>query len=185
MTIRPNKDYLTDTILYLICLIGVSFIFIFGLGTSLGASVALLSPIWLLFWLQRISSGRTFILDEEGHTICFLWMRKKYFWNDLRTKRIIEYPRLPLIYSKSDCPYKKGAIFAPFHVRKPKWIRPMVYSWLHPWKLVYVNFSIPDASLFGKKASYAGRHYEVDECDFCNMMKKWNIVLHEASDAPK
>ena len=148
--------------------------------SSIGLPVylSLLLPIIVLMPVLSVAYGRTFVLDSQGCTVCFLWLRKKYLWDELLTKRIGAYPKL-MLNSRGECPYRRGATFAPFRFRHSRYISPKLYSILYPWSFVYINLHIPDPVICGSVVRYPGRYYEADEQEFREKMKQWHVELEE------
>lgn len=182
MTIKRDKDYLFKMIVTWAGMVFLAVMYRFGLQIPFKTFLLLHSPLFLYLLAFSVSYGRTFILDAEGCTICFLWFRKHYFWEDMKFKMIEQYPQFALIPS-GDCPYKTYAAFAPYRVHKPRWIRPLFYNIIHPWSYIYLNFYIPDPpakqkGFFGPP-TYKGRHYEVHEAEFMEKMYLWHVNLHD------
>lgn len=183
MVIKRDKEYRITMILCLIGIVVLGFIYTLGLNTSIWVFLALHSPLFLYIGLHAIAYGRTFIFSPEGCTVCFLWFRKTYYWNEFRTKKTEIYPHFTIVPAKG-CPYKKYVMFAPFRVRKPTLIRPLFYNMIHPWSYIYINFYIPDPRKKGLlgKITYRGRHYEIHEDAFMDKLAQWNVELDDKTD---
>ena len=164
-------------------LLMIDFLF-FGLmyaGTASSHTAALLAAVPLFaavrYW---VATGRTIIMDSEGCTIQFLWYRKCYTWDQLKTKRFADYKH-SLGYKAS---YIAGAEFSPNMVRKPKWLKPVEYcALIHPVSFFFVTFK-PADDLLKNARQYPSTTqfpciYMVDEMAFRDKMKEWNIQLQE------
>lgn len=172
MVIERDKDYKIYVVAYVIASIVLLLLYIYGFNTSIGFAFLINIPVFLISILGSIAIGRTFIMDEEGCTVCFWKYRKKYAWEELKTRKIEEHHLPSMFRGRYSCPYLKEAIFAPHKIRKPKVIRAQLYSLFHPLSCVYINFSIGDVP-------YHGRYYEVDEVTFRQKMKEWGVDLEE------
>ena len=169
MVLKPNEVFLFECVVYICVLIAILALFLFGVQM----------PVWLVvlfavFYIGCIvmfvfSSGRTVSLDENGCTICFLWIKKTYAWSEMKTKRIERFS-LPSMWDRYQYPYPKSAIFAPYKVFKFKlMIRPWHYVWLHPFSFIYINFP-------QKTVSHV-KDCEIDEEEFWLKMKEWGVTI--------
>ena len=183
MTIKRDKDYLFKMIVTWVGMAFLAVLYRFGLQMPIQTFLLLHSPLFLYLLAFAVSYGRTFILDAEGCTVCFLWFRKHYCWDDLKTKRVERYPQFSLVKS-GDCPYQKYVAYAPYQVHKPRWVKPLFYNILHPWSYIYFNFYISDPNtkgIFGP-IIYRGRHYEIHEAEFLEKMRQWHVDLERLNN---
>lgn len=178
MTIKPDKNHVFIFFCLLLLLSALMPLYYFGLNTPLWQAFAFHSPLFLIVLLDGVAYGRTFVLDEEGYTVCFMGFRKKYLWSELRTRRIQPYPKFA-VRSRGDFPYRQVAIFSPRRFRKSRLIRPGLYRIFHPLSFMYINFYIPDPVVCGQTIHRRGRHYEADEQEFREKMKQWHVELEE------
>lgn len=170
MIINHDKHYKLYVAIYSFAFIGILFLYVYGFGLSIWVAVLINSPAILIAILGLISYGRTFILSEEGCTICFWNYRKKYSWDELKTKRIERYYIPDIFGGTVSCPYTEVAVIAPYVIHKPKFIRASLYSCLHPLSCIYINFAL-------SKGNYeTGRYYEIDKEIFQQRMNEWNII---------
>lgn len=177
MVMERDKYYRAYVAAYVFVCVFVMLLYVYGGNISFGLAFLFNSPVFLLTILGGISQGRTFIMDEEGCTVCFWKYKKKYTWEDLITKRIEEHDFPSIIRGKNSCPYLKGAIFAPYKIHKPKAIGTSLYSLFHPLSCIYINFSLEDVNYEN------GRYYEIEEAVFMEKMKQWGIALEEPGKA--
>lgn len=169
MVIHRDKDYMLYVAIELFLCVALLFLYVFGCDMTIGFALLFNSPVYVIVILELISAGRTFIMDEEGCTVCFWRFRKKYTWTELRTKKIEEYYLPSITDGKLRCPYTKEAFAAPYKIRKPRMIRSNLYSLLYPFSFIYVNFSLKN------KNWKTGRYYEIDEGIFRQKMKDWDV----------
>lgn len=94
MTLRRDDEYWIRNIAATVLLTGAFLCFKIGLDMSWGFCIGFFTPIFLLFLLDAIGSGRTFIMDAEGITVTFGRFQKNYLWEELQTKCIEEYAPL-------------------------------------------------------------------------------------------
>lgn len=169
MIIKRSQLFYMIAISYAVCCIICTLLFI-SIDYIL---VPALVPIYLITVSEIISIGRTFILDETGCTVCFGKYFKKYTWDQLKTKVIVNY-YIPSMYSNSLYPpYVTEIFFVPYKMRKPKMIRAGLYRVFHPWRCIFMYF-IPK-----EDGDYPGRYYEVDEQEFRTKMAQWGVELIE------
>lgn len=141
-------------------------------------------PQWWLWYvivtigyliLYIIFLGRTFILDEEGCTVCFFRYRKKYRWDELEVKRIQNY-----LYSFGQlAPHTGCVVLSPLSSCRSVKTDPMNYGLRHPLTFIFLQFR-KEVTLKEKIDYYPGaRVYPVDEAEFREKMKLWNVELEE------
>lgn len=178
MIIKPNIEKIVDIIVLFIVYV-LLVIATVDLEISLLVSVFGIWGIYLLFVLRFwLESCRTLIMDEEGCTVKFLFIKKKYRWDELKVKRIEKYMHR---YGYKSLPYNGSAVFSKKKIRKPKRMDPADYSMLvHPFSFFYVRFH--SEKPLQKWTVYASPDYEVDEDEFRELMKKWNVELEEETE---
>ena len=181
MILKPDNGYWTRYIVVTICLAGAFLCFKIGLDLSWGFCIGVFAPLFLVtVVLDGIAAGRTVVMDAQGITVSLWRFQKTYRWDEFQTKRQEEYAALTWFRSYGNCPYHKGAMFAPYRVRKPRWIGRPAYATFHPWCYIYVNFYVPppkhSTALF---PDWRGRCYEVKEEEFQEKMRLWQVKLDE------
>ena len=131
----------------------------------------------VLFTRLWIALDRTLIMDEEGCTVSFLGFKKKYLWKNLSIKRIEHYyydVGAYNYYGDSD-----AIVFSVHRIHKPRWMQAYDYSFLiHPFSFFFVY--CPSLHSDGKenKKKMVFR-YEVNEREFLEQMKNWNVELED------
>ena len=167
MVIKSSKDYHVIVVFLLSC-IAVFFFILLSAGNDVlfPCIVALfLSYIVLRFW---ISVGRTLTFDENGCTVSFLFLKKHYTWEALRTKCVANFPNA-IGYRD---PYVQGVIFSSKKVKIPLKQKPSQYSFLlHPFCFFFVNFTptIP----YSKWVNVMRGLYEVDKDTFLERFSQY------------
>lgn len=169
MIIERDKNYKLYFAFYIFACISILLIYVLGCDVSIGLALLINSPAFVVIFLGLISTGRTFIMDEDGCTVCFWKFRKKYTWEELKTRKIEKYTLPSMLRGRLSCPYTKEAFAAPYQVRKPRAIRSNLYSLFHPFSFIYINFSLDNEDW------KTGRYYEVEEGIFVQKMKDWGI----------
>ena len=173
MIIKRDKDYPFLCGFYIFCVVLLFLLYVYGCGTPFEIALLFNFPVCVLGIPIFISYGRTFIMDENGCTVCFWKYHKKYIWEELHTKRIEKHHLPSLLDGRYSYPYLTEVVFSPHKIRKPRFIRGATYCLLHPLSCIYVNFS-------PKNQNYSsGRYYEVDEAIFRQKMSEWNVALEE------
>lgn len=173
LIVQRDEHYKFKAICLLVVCFTVVLIYVIGFNTSFATALLINSPIFIVLIPALIAEGRTFLLDKDGCTVCFGKYRKKYLWNELKTKRIEEHDLPTMLRGRFSPPYLKEAIFSPFKIHKPKMIRANVYCLFHPFSCIYINFALKDVKYEN------GRHYEVDEEEFIEKMNQWSVTLEK------
>ncbi len=174
MKIKPSNSCYGIITLFFLCDILICVAFIGG-----KINIILTCIVFVFFFSYTIkfwiTYGRTLIMDEEGCTVKFLGFSRKYKWTELKTKRIEDYTRA-LSYRE---PYTGGVIFYKKRTRKPQWITPANYSFcVHPFTFFFVYFT-PNTSAPVGSYHYRMKVYEVNENEFLNQFKEWNVELED------
>ena len=169
ITIKKNKDYWLHLVLYIVALAISMIVFVWGCDLSVEIALTINAPVAILILLNSIATGRTFILDETGCTVCFLKYKKRYTWSELKTKRIEQHHLPSMLAGRLAPPYTKEVIISPRKVHKPKSVRMELYSLIYPLSCVYVHFSMEN-----DKYRY-GKNYEIDEEIFWEKMRQWDV----------
>lgn len=174
MIIRPIKENIEDVCLYAV--LGAIFslvMFYDGKGDKTGIIFAIIiSCIVLLVVINfSIEAGRTFILDETGYTVRFLWIQKKYLWEELKVKTIFYYE-----FKWKRCTYVIGRVlFSPYKFRYNQ-----LFTMLHPFSYLAIKISDEQKPL-RLEAKFQGLdlfyYYYVDKTEFLEKMQNWSVEL--------
>lgn len=119
---------------------------------------------------------RTIEFDENGCTVKFLFLKKKYTWAKLKIKRLEKYE---IQYPIPDNSQNKGtrvAVFSPHKFLKPKSLLPVAYffiPFINPYTYIFINLTGNDNNPVPKG------YYEYDENEFMQKMKEWNVEFEE------
>ena len=149
---------------------------------SIGGIVFLLLIIDLFHWiyimavLVWIDMGRKIELTKEGCMISFLWIKRRYSWEEYPVKKIERYSDRYNPWAPST-PYEEGAVFSKVPVKRSKKYRPAEprsYLTRYVFSTVWVCFRNEEC---GKKWSYNDGLYEVDKEEFLQKMEEWGVEL--------
>ena len=137
MVVKSAKDY--HIIVAFLLFFNAAFFFLLlsaGSGILFPCIITfLLYFIVLRFW---VSVGRTFIFEDSGCTVKFLFLEKHYSWGKLHTKQTVDYKNA----FGYRVPYVAGAIFTTKPIKTPLRLKPAQYSFLfHPFCFCFVNFN--------------------------------------------
>lgn len=119
--------------------------------------------ILLLIWFIY---DKTIIMDKSGVTICFLFYKKSYSWNDVKMikivnlKRCYEFGRL----------FHRCAYFSFKRSNKLKSINPSIYGCFHPFSFCFIYLE------------KGARIYEFDEQLFKSKLNEWGIRFEQLID---
>ncbi len=131
---------------------------------------------------------RTIVFSKDGITIRFLFLKKTYPWERIRTKQYVDYSCIEGVpgfekkngYRLESQDYVTGAFFLPKKMRKGIDQYPELFCEIHhPWSCVFVHFNTPDDSIeYSTEKKSDG--YVVNENMFLSQLEAWDIFL----DAP-
>ena len=169
MTIKPKKVTVQKM------LIGSIIVFILDLCIffkSYIGGMILLGISFLYLIPECIASCRTFIFNDQGCTVSFLWYKKMYTWDELKMKQYVTYNNCYESYSL----VTEAAEFSPKKVRIPKWMQAYTFSIFHPLSFVFVYFP-PDPR--PKDETRYTIEYEADKEEFRAKLKEWGVEMEE------
>lgn len=177
MVSKPDKDIVWNVTMIVTAIVGMLLMFVLS-DEVVFVYIALF--VFLMGIRGTIVRGRTLIMDDVGCTVCFLWYRKGYRWDELQIKRI---DHRIMDISKGFEPYKSAAVFSPHNIHKPEKMDPGEYCFLfHPLSVFFVYF-IPEMDGYYDKTNFekwkASNEYAVDERLFREKMKIWGVELSE------
>lgn len=176
-----NKSKYTNLIILIFFLI---FMSIFAVLTILEKSNLSIQEI-LIVTFVGVLLGTFFIikvqmfhfrkieLDKTGLSIKFLFIKKKYTWEQLKIKRIELYETQKIKYTYED-KRTKVVVFSPKRIIKPKSLLPVsyfIFPFANPFSYVFINLTGNDN--FPAPRGY----YEFDEDIFMDKMKEWGVEL--------
>ncbi|MDO4337444.1 MAG: hypothetical protein Q4C91_05055 [Eubacteriales bacterium] len=181
MVIKSEKGYYGYIMVGIVAIV-IFIIITWDMGEVLEVKMVLCSGyafcilLMINYWIMV---GRTLIMDERGCTVCFLWLKKEYRWEELKVKRIEDYSKC--MGSKGPH-YKGGAVFSlRDNIHRPAWKHLGDYLALHPIKVLtsfFVYFEMKPG-VKKKEGDTGYGYYEVDEKVFRENMKKWGVELEE------
>lgn len=154
-------------------------VFVYFKFNSTITTVLVITPPFLLLLRNWIVTGKTIIMRKEHCTVRFLWVSRTYKWNELKTKRIENFSGS--IGQRQ--PYITGVIFSTAYIRNPFRLMPVEYN----------MFSMSaGGSIYGYFFVFFDPHlenrsiqppiYEVEEEEFRNLMKEWNVDIAEEKE---
>lgn len=133
---------------------------------------ALLFRAWIVF-------GRTLFFDQNGCSIKFLCFKKKYSWDELKTKRMENFSNS---VGYREQPFVSGVVFCPHQVKRPYWIKPASFNFVfHSFDFFFVYFSQPN--VFDKQTNAYTPIYLVEKELFLEKLKQWNVAIENLDDA--
>lgn len=112
------------------------------------------------FWIRL---GRVLIMDKDGCTICFLFIRKKYRWDELQTKHLEKFRARP---------YTEGIVFSKNVIRNPGKTLDNGMVFTHPFRDFLVCFEPVTPDYLQKSNSHI-RVYEVNKSEFLAKLNEW------------
>ena len=128
--------------------------------------------ILYMFVSTWFCNGKPIIMDAEGCEVCFWKFRRKYFWNELKTKRLEQY------WANGDDP-KRGVIFCKKKIGEMNWRHPSYYAPIRPYlDYFYVTFPVDEEDRTWKtEYKNAVNAYEVNEQEFMAKMHEWGVRI--------
>ena len=137
--------------------------------------IMFLTYLWCVFGLINI--GRKIELTREGGTISFLWIKRRYSWEEYPVKKIERYSDRYNPWAPST-PYEEGAVFSKVPVKRSKKYRPeepRSYLTRYVFSTVWVCFRNEECKK--RKWAYNTGLFEVDKEEFLQKMEEWGVEL--------
>lgn len=124
-----------------------------------------------------IATGKTLVFDKSGCTVSFLWYRRAYTWDELKTKQYKTYK------TSSRYPYSRGAVFSAKLIHCPNWLRPDRYCmFVHPLSFLFVYFRPENLPNTADKLN--PMLYVTEESYFRDKLTEWNVEMRNSDDSP-
>ena len=133
--------------------------------------------IYLSCVFDLINIGRRIELTKEGCMISFLWIKRKYSWEEYPVKKIERYSDQYNSWAPST-PYDEGAVFSKVPVKRSKKYRPAEprsYLTRYVFSTVWVCFRNEECKK--RKWAYNTGLFEVDKEEFLQKMEEWGVEL--------
>ena len=140
--------------------------------------ILLIHLIYLVAVLYLIDFGRKIELTKEGCMISFLWIKRRYSWEEYPIKKVERYSIYRSLWAPNT-PYDEGAVFSKVPVKHSKKYQPgETRSFLtrYVFSTVWICFRNEEC---GKKWSYNDGLYEVDKKEFLQKMEEWGVELEK------
>ena len=131
---------------------------------------------YLYFAFDLINIGRKIELTKEGCIISFLWIKRRYSWEEYPVKKIERYSDQYNSWAPVT-PYEEGAVFSKVSVKRSKKYRPVEtrsYLTRYVFSTIWVCFRNEECE---KKWSYNTGLFEVDKEEFLQKMEEWGVEL--------
>ena len=138
--------------------------------------ILLIHLIYLVAVLYLIDFGRKIELTKEGCMISFLWIKRRYSWEEYPVKKIERYSDRYNPWAPST-PYEEGAVFSKVPVKRSKKYRPeepRSYLTRYVFSTVWVCFRNEECK---RKWAYNTGLFEVDKEEFLQKMEEWGVEL--------
>ena len=132
--------------------------------------------IYLSCVFDLINIGRRIELTKEGCMISFLWIKRKYSWEEYPVKKVERYSDQYNSLAPST-PYEEGAVFSKVPVKRSKKYRPeepQSYLTRYVFSTVWVCFRNEECK---RKWAYNTGLFEVDKEEFLQKMEEWGVEL--------
>ena len=140
--------------------------------------ILLIHLIYLVAVLYLIDFGRKIELTKEGCMISFLWIKRRYSWEEYPVKKIERYSDRYNPWAPST-PYEEGAVFSKVPVKRSKKYRPeepRSYLTRYVFLTVWVCFRNEECK---RKWAYNTGLFEVDKEEFLQKMEEWGVELEK------
>lgn len=172
MIVKSDRKCNDALILLFICVIAASGL-ICAASRNVIVTMLVLILAGALCLRQWIAVGKELEICETGVTVSFLWYRKEYSWDALKTKRFVDY--------KDRYGYKNscvgGAEFSPVSIRSTLRLKSADYCILvRPVSFFFVCFQPDNIST---DAVQYPMFYAVNEADFRNKLDEWGVSLED------
>ena len=148
-------------------------------GIEIGKTLVVFFVIhlaYLYFAFDLINLGRKIELTKEGCMISFLWIKRRYSWEEYPVKKIERYSDQYNSWAPVT-PYEEGAVFSKVPVKRSKKYRPAEtrsYLTRYVFSTVWICFRNEECK---KKWAYYTDLFEVDKEGFFQKMEEWGVEL--------
>ena len=176
MIFKPNKETQILLIVILLCPLLVCFcLYMQGVDSLrlLLTAALIMYPFMINVW---IAFGRTIVMGKDGCTVEFLFFKKFYKWEDLKTKRY-EYTENILPPFERGSPYTHGILLSPRNISKKSSLKlaTRCYFSPFPFSFIYVYF-YPDNMTERPPNAYP-IYYVTNEQEFRAALVSWGVFL--------
>ena len=141
-------------------------------------AILLVHLIYLVLAFELIHIGRKIELTKEGCMISFLWIKRRYSWEEYPVKKIERYSDQYNSWAPVT-PYEEGAVFSKVPVKRSKKYRPAEtrsYLTRYVFSTVWICFRNEECK---KKWAYYTDLFEVDKEGFFQKMEEWGVELEK------
>ncbi len=179
MTIQPDKETRFKIFFpfFMFAFIGILFQYAFHDWYFTGIFLLVCGMIAVKNW---IDFGRTFLLEENGITISFLWITKTIPWSQFRYKRL--YNRENALGSREIS--RTGVEFSPFAKPRPSFLTPATYCSLLLNSFSYVFIYFKQVQSYGKHNTLP-EFYVADENVVFAVMERSGVELENCRKSKK
>lgn len=117
-------------------------------------------------------NGKTIMMDAEGCYVCAWKFKRKYLWNELKTKRL-EYYKIR--YEEP----RRGIVFCIREIGEMNWSHPGIYGPIRPYlDYFYVTFPVDEEDrTWMTEYKNVVNEYEVNEQEFMAKMHEWGVRI--------
>lgn len=178
MCIKSDKTTLLGNVIITISLVLLVIYFYFTLRMKYPIVFTIL-VIVLSYMLiaQWFCTERTIILDNEGCTVSFLFLHRRFSWDEIQYRRYVD-----MKYATGSKPINdKGVEFSTRPINRPKRLMCYDFSLLFcPFSFHYFFVYFPPVLSNRKSNDLLPNYYTVEESEFRNNMEQWDIHLTES-----
>ena len=138
----------------------------------------LIHLVYVFCGFDLINMGRKIELTKVGCTISFLWIKRRYSWEEYPVKKIERYSDQYNSWAPVT-PYEEGAVFSKVPVKRSKKYRPAEtrsYLTRYVFSTVWICFRNEECK---KKWAYYTDLFEVDKEGFFQKMEEWGVELEK------
>ena len=141
--------------------------------------ILLIHLIYLFVVFYLINVGRKIELTKDGCIISFLWIKRRYSWEEYPIKKVERYSDRYNSWAPLT-PYDEGAVFSKVSVKRSKKYRPAEprsYLTWYVFSTVWVCFR--NEMCKKKWTRYYTDFFEVDKEEFLRKMEEWGVELEK------
>ena len=176
MIFKPNKETQILLIAILLCPLLVCFcLFIQGVDSLylLLSAALIMYPFMINVW---IAFGRTIIMSKDGCAVEFLFFKKFYKWEDLKTKRYEHIENILPPFERGS-PYSCGILLSKRKISKKSFLKlaTRCYFTPFPFSFIYVYF-YPD-NMTERPANAYPIYYAANEQELRTKLISWGVLL--------
>ncbi len=182
IVVKPEKINIQMNIMLNVVWWGIFVVLIFD--NALGDNVRKMGPLgfiilgsilFIVLFRPFVATMRTFVLTLDGCQVCILGYKKLYRWDELKTKRIVNYE-----YDWKKYYYKTCLELSKKKIKILKTLPSRYCGYFRPFSFIYIYFGEKTKLSKGEnERSDMEGAYHTDEPNLVEILQKWHVEIEE------